>query len=219
MTITLTNWLHQINISIHIACGCLALLFGCFAILISKRSTLHQKSGKLFLCFLLVVILTGLIAVFFFQRNTFLLVITVLSGYLGYSGYRTLQTKSNLPKTPDIVIALLSLASLGYFLYYFKRSGMIWDPMIIYSTMGYLILIVSYDLGRYFIPKSRYGKLWLYEHILKMISAFSAILSAFTGTVFAQYHPYSQFLPSILGAMVATAFMLVTYHKNRQATT
>lgn len=48
-----------------------------------------------------------------------------------------------------------------------------------------ILLVIIYDFLRYLIPKNSYRKhrIWLYEHIYKMTSAFSAILSAFTGTV------------------------------------
>jgi len=93
---------------------------------------------------------------------------------------------------------------------------MIWSPVIIYSTVGYLILAVAYDLGRYLINKKAYQKFWLYEHILKLISAFSGLLSAFTGTVFPQYQPYSQFLPSVLGSFIALYFMFEVWSKRRR---
>lgn len=199
---------HKINIIIHVAAGSLALITGLVALTINKGGALHKQTGKLFLVLMSVVILTGLIGVFVFGRNTFLLVITVLSGYLAFSGYRIIKFKSNKPKLTDVAVCILSMACISYFLYYFKSVGMIWSPVIIYSTVGYFVLIALYDLGRYFIPHKTYKNLWIYEHILKMVSAFSGLLSAFSGTVFPQYHPYSQFLPSVLGTFVAVGFMI-----------
>lgn len=215
MTIEMLSNLHHSNIILHITAGSIALITGILILLTNKGGRFHRNTGKIFLILLAIVIFTGLIGVFVFKRNSFLLVITVLSGYLGYSGYRTLKTRSNQPKTTDIGIALLSVLSVCYFLYYFKSIGMIWAPSIIYSTLGYLIAVVTYDLGRYFIPVAVYANLWLYEHILKMVSAFSGLLSAFTGTVFPQYQPYSQFLPSVFGALVAIGFMIAAYRKQR----
>ena len=63
---------------------------------------------------------------------------------------------------------------------------MIWSPVIIYSTVGTLLLVITYDFLRYLIPSSNYKMLWLYEHIFKMIGAFTALLSAFSGTVFSK---------------------------------
>jgi hypothetical protein len=205
--------LHKSNIFIHVFAGTFALILAIVAIISNKRRVFHKKVGKVFLIFMSVVILTGLLGVFVFGRNSFLLVITVLSGYFGFSGYRALQTKSNEPKTLDIIVALLSISTVFYFLYYFKTIGMIWNPVVIYSTVGTIIAIISYDFLRYLIPKSKYQKLWFYEHIYKMIGAFSALLSAFSGTVLSAYQPYSQILPSVFGTILQIGFIVYYYRK------
>ena len=208
--------LHTLNIIIHITAGVVALLLGLFALLTAKGGLKHKKIGKLFLIFLTVVVFTGLIGVFVFGRNTFLLVITVLSAYQGFSGYRTLQTKANQPKLLDVAVALLSLMAVAYFLYYFKSIGMIWSPIIIYSTVGALIFLVSYDFLRYLIPARQYKNLWLYEHIYKMIGAFTALLAAFTGTVFIDYQPFSQIAPSALGILLQIGFIVYAIRETKK---
>lgn len=202
--------LHKSNIIIHVLTGTIALLLGLIALLSIKGGKIHIKSGRLFLMFIIIVILTGLIGVFVFGRNTFLLVITVLSGYVSFSGYRILKLKSNRPKKLDIMLALITLAVLTYFLYHLKSIGMIWSPIVIYSTVGALIFIIIYDFLRYLIPNEPYKKhrIWVYEHIYKMTSAFSALLSAFAGTVLEQYQPHSQYLPSVLGLLIVIGFMI-----------
>ena len=178
------------------------MLLGLTALTTKKGQNIHKKVGNIFLRLLIVVVFTGLIGVFIFGRNTFLLVITALSAYQGFSGYRILKTKSNDPKLLDISVAIISLLSVSYFLYYFKSIGMIWTPVIIYSTIGVLLFLITYDFARYFIPKSKYRHLWLYEHIYKMIGAFTALLAAFAGTVFSSFQPFSQILPSGLGILL-----------------
>jgi len=205
---------HSANIILHVTAGSAALLLGTIALASKKGKSTHNKSGRLFLLCLLMVIATGLIGVLVFGRNTFLLVITLLSAYQGFSGYRIIKTKSNKPAAADIIIALTTLCSAAYFMYYFKKIGMIWNPVIIYSTIGWLLTIILYDFLRYLIPAQTYKRTWLYEHIVKMIGAFSAITSAFTGTVFPGYQPYSQFLPSVLGTLLMIGFCL--YYYNRQ---
>lgn len=209
--------MHKGNILIHIIAGSTALLIGIVILLASKGTRFHKKAGKWFLICLTIVILTGLLGVFVYGRNVFLLVITILSGYLGYSGYRAAHLKTNRPNLPDIAGAFASLFTVGYFLYYFHSIGLIWAPVIIYSTVGWLVAIVTYDLLRYFIPENVYAGLWLQEHILKMVSAFSGLLSAFSGTVFPQYQPYSQFLPSVFGTLIAIGFMLNVYIIRRKS--
>ncbi|MEM7515061.1 MAG: hypothetical protein AAF388_29305, partial [Bacteroidota bacterium] len=112
--------MHQINIITHVISGTLGLILGIVALLSIKGGKVHNASGRYFLLLMIVVIITGLIGVFVFGRNTFLLVITVLSGYVAFSGYRTLKDKSNKPKALDIVVAIISMIVLFYFLYYFK---------------------------------------------------------------------------------------------------
>lgn len=206
---------HRTNILIHIFAGSSALLIGIFILVAPKGGKRHRIYGRLFLWLLSIVILTGLLGVFIFKRNSFLLVITVLSGYMGFSGFRVMRNRSNKLKLLDVAAALLSILSVFFFVYYFRSIGMIWSPVIIYSTVGYLVLVVVYDLGRYLFTKKTYQNIRMYEHILKMVSAFSALLSAFTGTVLPQYHPYSQFLPSVFGSVIALGFMLSYWYKRK----
>ncbi len=207
------DFLHKANIILHIVTGSLALLIGVIALLSTKGGQLHNKSGRVFLRLITIVILTGLVGVFIFKRNTFLLVITVLSGYVSFSGYRILLFKTNEPRRFDMAVALLSLLVLGYFLYYFKSIGMIWSPIVIYSTVGAMLFIVSYDFIRYLIPRKAYKKhrIWIYEHIYKMTSAFSALLSAFVGTVLDEYQPHSQYIPSAMSMLIIIGFMIYVY--------
>lgn len=137
---------HRTNIVIHIFAGSSALLIGIFILVAAKGGKRHRIYGRLFLWLLSIVILTGLLGVFIFKRNSFLLVITVLSGYLGFSGFRAVRNRSNKPRLPDVAAALLSILSVVFFVYYFRSIGMIWSPVIIYSTVGYLVLVVVYDL-------------------------------------------------------------------------
>jgi len=207
------TFLHRTNIIIHVTIGSIALLLGLIIILQKKGGDKHRKMGKWFLILLSLVILTALLGFFAFNANQFLLVLTLVAGYNGYSGFRTLQTKSNTPELMDILVALATLYSGIFFLYYIESIGMIWAPIIIYSTMGYLFLIIGYDLLRYLIPKNKYGNLWFYEHIYKMISAFTALTAAAAGNILPDYKPYSQFLPSVLGTFLAIGFILYFYRK------
>jgi hypothetical protein len=200
--------LHQANIITHVVAGSIALLIGLAIILISKGNQTHKKAGRFFLYLLCIVIFTGLMGVLAFGRHSFLLLITILSGYYGFSGYRTLQTKSNQIYWIDIVAGGLAIIIAGYYVYYMKIIGMFWKPVVTYSTVGALFFVVSYDFLRYLIPKSKYRNLWLFEHIYKMFGAFTALLSAFAGTVFAHYQPYSQLLPSVFGTLLQAGFII-----------
>ena len=199
---------HSANIILHVATGTLGLLLGLLAIASVKGGKLHVKSGNWFLRLLTIVCITGLVGIFVFKINSFLIVITLLSAYQGFSGYRVLQTKSNQFHWIDLTGALVTLSSCFYFLYYFHSIGMFWAPVIIYSTVGWLCTLILYDLLKYFIPKHKYKKLWLKEHIVKMIGAWSALFSAFTGTVLDEFQPHSQYLPSVIGYIFIIYFLI-----------
>lgn len=115
------------------------------------------------------------------------------------------------------MLAALTIAVV--FIYYLKFIGFYWNPVVIYSGVGYLLLVVSYDILRYFIPESRYGNLWRYEHSSKMISAMGALLSAFIGTLLPDYKPYSQILPSLLMTLIMIFFNIKIFIRLKKKST
>jgi len=191
--------LHHLNIIIHIIAGIIALIAGLLAVIVNKKNKRHVQFGKYFWWMIIFVIATGLISIFVFKRNNFLLVITLLSGYNCYSGIRVMRLAGKKPGSVDYIIPVIVMASAIYYLYYINTVGLYWSPVIIYSTIGALFLVTTYDLFKLIIPAEVLKKTVLYEHAYKMISALSAIASAFIGTIFPQYKPYSQFLPSVIG--------------------
>ncbi|MBT2619159.1 MULTISPECIES: DUF2306 domain-containing protein [Chryseobacterium] len=207
---------HLTNIIIHVISGTIALSIG-FLILLKKKGTLfHKKAGVLFVFFMVLIIITGILGVVVFKRNLFLLVITVLAGYNTYSGVRIVKIKTNTLYLQDVLVMILAMIITLFFLYYLKSIGFYWSPVVIYSTVGYLFLVIFYDVVRYSIPKFKYGNLWMYEHSCKMISALSGLLSAFIGTVLSDYKPYSQILPSVLMTFVMVLFIIQIYRKNKR---
>ncbi len=204
--------LHSANIITHVTTGIFALIIGLIILVKKKGTVAHQKLGIWFVYAVVLIVSTGIIGVFIFKRNLFLLVITMLVGYNTYSGIRVIQTKTNDFSVRDILMMAGAVFITFYFLYYLNVVGFYWNPVIIYTTVGYLFFVIAYDLFRYCIPKSKYGDLWLYEHSCKMISALGGLLSAFTGTVLPDYKPYSQFLPSILMTVVMIVFLISIKH-------
>ena len=207
--------LHSLNIIIHVLAGVVGLVTGFLAIGTRKGGKNHIKSGRIFLKIITVVILTGLIGVFVFHRNTFLLVITLLSGYTAFSGIRALRLHGNKPVCADYIIPILVLSSGIYYLYYIKSIGLFWQPVIIYSTLGALAFVTVYDLLKFFIPVSVLQKLYVHEHVYKMTSSLIALVSAFTGTVLPQFKPYSQILPTVVGFVYIIVIFILMAKKNR----
>lgn len=203
--------LHSGNIAVHVISGSLALIIGFLMLLKAKGTSFHRKSGYLFMLCMMVVVTTGILGVIVFKRNLFLLLITVLAGYNTYSGFRILKEKSNRFYSKDLIAMFLALSTALVFVYYLKSVGFYWNPVVIYSGLGYLLLVITYDMLRYCIPESAYGQLWRYEHSSKMISALGALLSAFIGTLLPDHKPYSQILPSLFMTFVMVFFNIKLY--------
>jgi len=188
--------LHHLNIFTHVAIGTAALVTGLIAIFTWKRKKYHTRFGRYFMWAMIPVITTALLGVLVFKRHSFLLIITLLSGYTCFSGIRAIRLKGKAPRPLDYgaTISVMTLA-----ICYGSTAGMYWAPAVTFSTIGALFLVTTYDLAKGLFSTPFLRKAAVYEHVYKMTSSLSGLASAFAGTVFPQYKPYSQLLPSMLG--------------------
>jgi hypothetical protein len=209
--LSIVHALHTVNLSIHVLFGCLALAVGTLALLARKRAGRHTRLGRWFLYLLSVVVGTGLLGALFFRANGFLLMLTMLSGYVGYAGYRTVRLREKRSSSFDAALALTMLVVSSIYIGWLWQSGLSWSPAVVYSTWSALVLVSTYDLIKHHWAHERLKGWWRYEHIYKMISAYSALLSAFVGTLLPQYKPYSQVGPSTF------CLLLIGYQIWRQA--
>jgi len=200
--------IHTINISIHVLAGTIALIIGTITIISPKGSRAHRRFGWYFLILLSVVVATGFFGWLFFRSNSFLLMLTVLSGYVGYTGYRAIKLREQRLTGTDIIHTISALTAGVAYMMWLNQSNTNWSPSVVYPTLSALVLVAVYDLLKYFWLHPRIKGWWLYEHIYKMVSAYSAILSAFCGTVLPQFKPYSQILPSVLSLWVIVFFIV-----------
>jgi len=208
--------MHQINILIHVLAGTVALLVGLVALLVASKYRWHVRFGRVFVWTMVPVIVTGLAGVFVFQRNSFLLVITVLSGYTCFAGVRTLKLRGKSPEWIDIVVPVCAMVCGFYYLHYLFSNGHYWAPVVTVSGVGALFLITVYDLSRSFMPADFRKKAMLYEHVYKMMSSLTGLVSAFSGTVLPQYKPYSQVVPNVV-SLVCTLFVFISIYNNRRS--
>jgi uncharacterized membrane protein len=212
--------MHNLNLFVHISAGTLALLAGSVSMFTRKGSRLHRLSGKTFLILLSVVVTTGFFGFFLFRSNPFLLMLTMLSGYVGYAGWRNLILKEEEGNMLDAMIAAVTLVGGCSYTYWLRENpDNDFNPSVIYPTVGALVLVTIYDLLKYFFLHSYLKRLWLYEHIYKTTSAFSAILSAFVGTVLPDFKPYSQIGPSTLMLSVIVFYITKEAMKRKRITT
>lgn len=193
--------LHHINIIVHVVFAILAIVVGIISYATRKGGKAHARAGQIFLVFMAIVIITALNGVLFFIDRPFLTVVTFQSFYLSFSGYRVLKTRKTGLCWFDLAVMLLVLGVAVGFLLQTHTANVVWNKAVVYYLLVYLILIVAFDLLRYFLPKLITNKrFWLYEHIFKMTGAFVALASAGMGTVMVSWEPYNQIVPAVLGS-------------------
>jgi len=200
--------LHWTNLGIHIAFGTAALVLGLIAICTPKGGRLHRSTGRLFIYAYLVVVSTAVIGLLVFDFRSFLAVVTVLSIYDVFAGWRALQLRGKRPQTIDRAASVLGALTPWIFIVVMRRLHQPWAPVLTWSILGGLIAMSSYDLLRNVLPITWLRRVWVQEHLVKMMSAYVAITSAFAGTVFARYMPWAAIAPSAVGFMVIIGFLI-----------
>jgi uncharacterized membrane protein HdeD (DUF308 family) len=210
---------HQVNIAIHVLTGTVALIIGIFAIAYNRKITTHRKLGRYFLYLLSVVVTTGFIGFFIFRQDPFLMMLTLIAFYVGYAGFRNIKLREKRSNIWDALVALITLSLGLIYVWQLSSSNVYWNFSVVVPTVVALALVTTYDLMKFFFFHTYLKSWWLYEHIYKMISAFSALLSAFMGNVFKDFHPYSQIGPSLFCTLLAIYFIMSKVLQRRNSRT
>ena len=206
---------------LHIGIGGLALVIGAGALLSRKGGRIHRKLGRLFI-WLMGAVVGSAAVLLFFRFNPFLAGLTVFSGYMAFSGVRVLHRKR--PDAGQCCTALDWLASVAAI---FCASGLALvvclklvpqSPAVILSTAGGTLLYASYDLWRFAKPLAWpfSPHLWVYEHILKMLGAFTSVVAAFSGSVLTLFQPpWRQLWPTLVFTPISIAMVIYFSRKLR----
>ncbi len=191
--------IHQINIIFHVTAGTIAMVLGAILIVGRKGDCTHRTWGIHYSRLLVVVVGTGFLG--------WLFLLTVLAGYNTWSGYNVVRRKEARAGRSELLITSSALATGITYMIWLMTSDAVWAPAVIYSTVSALALVTIYDLIKGVFLHRKLTGWWLYEHIYKMISSLSALLSAFAGTVLPSYKPWSQIGPGVLCIMVIVYFI------------
>jgi uncharacterized membrane protein len=188
------------NLAIHIGIGALGIIFGLAILFRLKGDATHKQLGRWFATCVLVVCATATLGNIFFRFLPLFAVLTVLSMYQLVSGWRVARTRERGPAVVDGLWTLMATVAtvLLWPILTAIQLGSSSQPMVIYSTLASLGLILTYDALRWLFPRRWFATLWIYEHVYKLIASFAALTSAFAGNVIRAWHPWSQILPSAL---------------------
>lgn len=200
--------IHWLNIGVHIVFGSAALLLGLGAILTPKGGPTHRRFGRWFLYCYGVVVLTATIGLLVFDFRSFLAVVTLLSLYDASAGYRALQLRGSRPGALDVTASVIGFAAPWIFVIAMRRLHQPWSPVLTWSILGGLILMSGYDLLRTVLPIRWLRRVWVQEHLVKMMCAYIAITTAFAGTVFPRFMPWSAILPTVAGWLTIRYFLV-----------
>lgn len=210
---------HIANILLHICGGTVALAAGLLALLAAKGGGLHVKAGRAFMYAYVVIVVTAVLGVAVFEFRSFLAVATIASGYSVFAGYRALRLRGSRPHAVDLAFAAGAFVLPGVFIVAMRELHKPWSPGLTWSVLGGLLLVSAYDLSRTWLPMRWLKRVWVEEHLYKMMAAYIAVVSTAAGTILPRYMPWAALVPVMLGYAVMIGYLIVAqryYPKRRE---
>ncbi len=191
---------------VHIGAGFCAVLIGAMPILTRKGSRLHRLSGRVFAVLMttLLVCAWGMTAL---RPNAYFLALSSAASLGLFSGLRVLGRKRPDLRASDRArpvdwIATLGAVGVGLFTVWLALTGHQDTPPQILIALAYGSLSLGgWDLWRFARPLDWpfSPELWTYEHLWKMLGAYSAVWSAFAGNFLTFVpSPWSALWPTVL---------------------
>jgi len=210
----------------HIASGSLALLAGLVPLVTGKGGPLHRRVGRWFRSLMMAVIGTAALMTAIAIKPYFA-ALTAAAAIGCFSGLRVLKRKrSDIDSRQratmlDWAVTLLILA-VATFLATLAAKGEGGNNATVFRALvGGAIAYAAYDLWRFSFPAAWpfFPRLWFYEHLVKMLGAYSAVVAAFSGSVLYFLpipEPWKQLWPTILFHNLMIAMVLRYALKGRR---
>jgi uncharacterized membrane protein len=212
------------TLALHVACGFAAVGIGLVPILSRKGSPLHRGSGRVF-AGLMGVLLVAAWVMTALHFNAYFAALSATATITLFSGVRVLRRKR-----PDLDPAqraqpldwAVTLAVVGVGLWVLVQlvQGRTGDKTAVSAALVYAAFTYGgWDLWRFARPLDWpfSPNLWTYEHLVKMLSAYGAVLSAFSGNFLtALPAPWSQLWPTLLFQPMAVIWILVLARRRRR---
>ena len=216
--------IYSLFLAIHIAAGFGAIVAGVAPILTRKGSRAHRLAGRTFAVFMAVLLACAWVMTAI-KMNTYLLALSASASLTLLSGLRVLGRKRPDLRRSDRATALdwsvtLTIAGVGLLVLWMVVTGRSVGPAaiamaLVYSTLG----MTSWDLWRFLRPTDWpfSPELWRYEHLWKMLGAYSAVLSAFSGNFLRILPPpWSALWPTLLFQTLTLIWIVVLVMQRRR---
>ena len=214
-------------LSVHIAAGLCAVGVGLLPITARKGSRLHRLSGRVFAGFMILLLICAW-AMTALRPDPYFLGLSATASLTLVSGLRVLGRKRPDLSAADRAgpldwIATLAAAGIGLLTVWMAIRGYGDTPPQILIALAYGALSLSgWDLWRFSRPLDWpfSPRLWTFEHLWKMLGAYGAVLSAFSGNFLAFLPPpWSALWPTVLFQSLSVVWIaaLIVRSRNRPA--
>jgi uncharacterized membrane protein len=210
---------------LHITCGLAACVVGLAPIFTRKGSRLHRLCGRMFVGLMAVLLACAwLMTVLHF--SPYFLALSATATMTLFSGVRVLGRKRPDLRRADRArpldwIVTLGVVGIGVWVLVLVVTGQTGDLAMVSSALAYgALLYGGWDLWRFARPTDWpfSPNLWNYEHLTKMLGAYGAVLSAFSGNFLTFLPtPWSQLWPTILFQTLTMIWIAVLIIRRRRA--
>ncbi len=202
----------------HIASGSAALLLGLPPLIAAKGGRRHRRSGRWYIGAMQVVLASAAVMAVLALKPYFA-ALTVGAAVSTFSGVRVLRRKRpdidpGQRATPVDWTFLAGAASLLLLLLGNAFAGAaVQNATVFYALIGGAGAYLLWDLWRFLFPAAWpfFPNLWFYEHLVKMLASYSAVVAAFSGSVLYFLpvpEPWKQLWSTILFHILMIGFVL-----------
>ena len=208
---------------VHISAGFCAVAVGLLPMLTRKGSRLHRLSGRVF-AGLMILLLICAWAMTALRPDPYFLALSATASLTLFSGLRVLGRKRpdldprDLAKPLDWIVTL-TVSGIGLLMIWMAIMGYGDAPPQILIALAYGALSMGgWDLWRFWRPLDWpfSPRLWTYEHLWKMVGAYSAVLSAFSGNFLTFLPlPWSALWPTVLFQSLTVIWIAVLIVRSR----
>lgn len=212
-------------LGLHIAAGLAASAVGLVPILARKGSRLHRLSGRLF-AGLMATLLACAWLMTALKFSPYFLALSATATMGLFSGLRVLGRKRPDLRREDRAkpldwIVTLAVVGVGVWVLVLVVSGQTGGLTAVSSALAYGALVYGgWDLWRFARPTDWpfSPNLWNYEHLTKMLGAYGAVLSAFSGNFLPFIPtPWSQLWPTFLFQTMTMIWIAVLIIRRRRS--
>lgn len=210
-------------LALHIGCGFLCVALGLAPLLTRKGSRAHRISGRVFVIVMGVLLVCAWVMTFLHWRAYFAALSATATITL-FSGYRVLKRKRPDLRAGDRGRPLdwgmtLAVVAVGGWIAFELLTGRASGPPAVSWALVYAAGVYGmWDLWRFCRPLDWpfTPDLWRQEHLVKMLSAYGAVLSAFSGNFLTFIPaPWSQLWPTLIFQPLAVIWIVVLMRQGR----